>query len=433
MFLFAAVLQIILSCSGGKTVKYGSDLDFSSHWWLRGKTICLDPGHGKGDTEDRFRTGLYGVTEEAVNLQVAKRLAPMLKQAGASVYLTRSGDYDVPLDTRCALVNSWKPDILVSIHHNGTIHAVDGVNYACVLVRGSKYSFPAGYDLAGYLRSEFAKIIDAPSIVISDHSVFQETGVRILRKTQDVCPGILGEGGFFTHSRQAYLMSMPAYNEKEAQAYFKAISAYFKGGIPKGELYFACSVSNGVITNQNPEIFLKANPGIKDGDIMPGSVIVTLDDMPISAVPYKKNVYRINYGHRLYPGVHRLRFQFRNTAGHSSMVLYSTFIARVSRGDFPYLIDEGRRQIRYGDPREGVKMLLSAYSMEPTGTQTAALARDIGDGFMKLGLTEAAAYYRHAVNLFHPDGGVAYRDEPVVWHPVKHYGKLVPIIYGRRP
>lgn len=436
LFSLFFVLPIWIACGGGSAVKsYSGSLDFSAYPWLKNKSVCIDPGHGGTGSRDEFRKGPFGVTEEAVNLRVALRLENMLKKAGVAVYMTRRTNVDVSLDDRAAMITSLRPDILVSVHHNGTIHAADGVNYTCVLVRGSRFSFPAGYDLAGYVRDELAKVIDAPALVVSDHSVFQETGARILRLTDSVCPGIIGEGGFFTNEKQAYLMTNAAYNEKEAEAYFKAISAYFKGGIPKGELYFSCPVRRGIITSSTPDIFLKASPGAAGQEIADDSVHITLDDVPITSVKYKQNVYKINYGWILYPGVHRIRFQFRNTAGHSSMVFYSSFIVEVAQGDFAYLIREGRSRLRSGNYREGLKMILSAYSMEPTGPLAGELIRDIADGFLKISMPEAAAYYRHALRLFHPDSPAVkgWQELPVVWHPVKYYGKKTAIIFGRRP
>jgi N-acetylmuramoyl-L-alanine amidase len=402
--------------------------------WLKAKKIFVDAGHGGTAATDKFRNGPHGVTEESVNLQVALFLEGMLKQAGADAIMSRRADVDISLDERCRMVEETQPDILVSVHHNGTIHAADGVNYTCVLVRGSLETFPASYDLAVYLKDELAKVIEAPALVVSDHSVFQETGTRILRNTAPVCPGVIGEGGFFSDPEQALLMTDPKYNEKEAMAYFNAIAAYLKGGIPTGQIYFACPIWKGVIRNRTPFVFLKADPGQKNTDIKEDSIVITLDDVPLTVTKWRRNIFRINYGRVLYPGGHRFRFYFRNSSNNSSMVLCSSFISDVERGDYANLIYNGRKQLNWGNVSEGLKMLLSANSMEATGPEGRKLIKDIADGFMKLGLSDTAEYYNLALHHFHPaDEKKGKKARNVSWYPIRYYGKQIPIVFGLTP
>ena len=427
------VMPVFLFACGEKDkseVVFSIQLNQADYPWLKTKKIFVDAGHGGTAASDKFRNGPFGVTEESVNLRVALFLEDMLKQTGAEVFMSRRSDIDISLDERSRMVHDTQPDILVSIHHNGTIRAADGVNYTCVLVRGSHELYPASIDLANLLKDELAKVVDAPALVISDYSIFQETGSRLLRKTESVCPGVIGEGGFFSDPGQALSMKDPDYNKKEAEAYFKAISNYFKNGLPTGQIYFSCPVRNGAIKVKAPSIFLNLDPGIEDAGIKEDSIFITLDDIPLSVTKWRENIFRVNYGYMIYSGGHKLRFHFRNTLGQSSMVMYSSFIVGVNAGDYAALISNGRNLLNKGNTAEGLKMLLSANSMEITGPNSAGLIKDIAGGFAKLGLKDAAEYYYLALRHFYPDGTSAGNS---AWYPAKYHGKSVPIIFGTVP
>lgn len=83
---------------------------------LSGLSICLDPGHGAGNTNQ----GPTGLREADINLGVALFLKDFLKSAGIdTVLLTRVDDSTNPsLSQREALANSFGVDWFHSVHHN---------------------------------------------------------------------------------------------------------------------------------------------------------------------------------------------------------------------------------------------------------------------------------------------------------------------------
>ena len=87
---------------------------------LKGKIICIDPGHGGTALTDHYRVGLAGEREEWVNLRVGLLLQKMLEDKGATVIMTRTRDTVVTLPVRAKLAVESKADIFVSIHHNAT-------------------------------------------------------------------------------------------------------------------------------------------------------------------------------------------------------------------------------------------------------------------------------------------------------------------------
>jgi N-acetylmuramoyl-L-alanine amidase len=64
---------------------------------LTGAVIVVDPGHGGQRYSKSYTGGTHGVvsrlTESELNLRVAVELAKLLKENGATVYLTRVADH----------------------------------------------------------------------------------------------------------------------------------------------------------------------------------------------------------------------------------------------------------------------------------------------------------------------------------------------------
>ena len=80
-------------------------------------TVVIDAGHG-GD--DQGARGPRGLLEKDIVLDVARRLAGKLRDAGLRVVLTRDGDRFVGLEERTSIANDARADLFVSIHANGS-------------------------------------------------------------------------------------------------------------------------------------------------------------------------------------------------------------------------------------------------------------------------------------------------------------------------
>ena len=77
-------------------------------------TVALDPGHGG---EDPGAIGKRGTREKDVVLRIARRLKREIdKEPGMRAFLTRDGDYFVPLSRRVQKARQVRADLMVSIH-----------------------------------------------------------------------------------------------------------------------------------------------------------------------------------------------------------------------------------------------------------------------------------------------------------------------------
>jgi N-acetylmuramoyl-L-alanine amidase len=80
------------------------------------RRVVIDPGHGGFDSG---AVGPSGLKEADVNLQIGKQLADSLNgKSNIKAFLTRRGDYFVPLSERTVVANQYRTDLFVSIHIN---------------------------------------------------------------------------------------------------------------------------------------------------------------------------------------------------------------------------------------------------------------------------------------------------------------------------
>ncbi len=79
------------------------------------QSIILDPGHGGKDPGAMA----FGLKEKDIVLNLAKKLAPVLKnKLGCQVLLTRDKDVFIPLEERTAIANTSGADLFISLHVN---------------------------------------------------------------------------------------------------------------------------------------------------------------------------------------------------------------------------------------------------------------------------------------------------------------------------
>ncbi|MFW5862295.1 MAG: N-acetylmuramoyl-L-alanine amidase family protein [Spirochaetota bacterium] len=445
IFLCALLLLIGISCTDiTPPPVYNGKVDLSEYPWLKNRRIFIDPGHGGQAGKDRFRHGPGGITEEGVNLTVARILGVMLQGAGCVVELSRNADIDVSLDRRTHMARQFKPDLFISIHHNGSPRRVDQVQYPAVLFWGSERTRPLSFQMARLLRDEFTKIMEGEGVVLSDFAVFPEAGTRVLKNTKYLCPGILGEGGFFSHEKHARHLADREYLEAEAEAYFSAIAEFFRRGIPSAEVLISSPFDEdhpleNAIHQRKPQLTLRLLSGHDSAVIKKGSLRVTLNRLPVTCKKESPTDFNVHYSGKLPAGYHTLRFSFENTLGQPSMVFRSTFFIIPEKGEYQSMIQKGQSLINSrGGQKEGLHMLLAALSLGTTDPSAPEITWHIARGFAMLGMRDEADYYYGRLYHFFPESKyrrkvpgrlrtsrfpVDYRGRPV---PISHEDKTPP-------
>ena len=423
-------MTILILAGCGSKEKYAGSIVPAKYTSLAGKRIFIDPGHGGKGSSDQFRTGPGGITEENINLQVSLILSDMLKKAGAKVLLSRSSDKDISLEKRSSMANEFNPQVLVSIHHNGSTRASDGINYPSILIWGTADVNPASKDLADLLLEEFDKAIEIKGKVFSDFAVFHETGTHILRETRTLCPAVLGEFGFYSDETHAIRLRDKQYLDLEAESYFIALSRYFERGIPGADILVSCQLEGkSTLKDNKPRLCIKISSGNEKPAIEVNSLNITIDDVPVNAIKLRDDLYQINYGKELHPGGHMLRFTFRNMRHQSSMVLYSSFFIPVKKGDYDRLLREAKNDVRsYRTRHDGLLKLMAAYSMGKTDPGADKLLVEISNAFFALEINGTGRYYIERLNYFYPGSQYNSRMKNNSYRfPVDFYGKALEI------
>lgn len=196
---------------------------------LTGALVVLDAGHG-GDEPGAVAPN--GLREKDVNLAVVRTAKAALEQRGASVVLTRTGDYRVTLSTRAEIVTRLAPRAFVSIHHNAS---ADGPwprpgteTYYQIASADSKR-------LAGLVYEEVVRALEPYKIA---WTADRDAGAKyrlndrggdyyaILRQTAGVT-SVLGELSMMTSPDESALMARLDVQQAEGAAVARAIVRYF--------------------------------------------------------------------------------------------------------------------------------------------------------------------------------------------------------------
>jgi len=85
----------------------------------RKKIIVIDPGHGG---QDPGAIGYRGIKEKDVVLKIALQLKKLIdaKIPNTKAYLTRKGDYFIPLHERVKIAQQYQADLFISLHINAS-------------------------------------------------------------------------------------------------------------------------------------------------------------------------------------------------------------------------------------------------------------------------------------------------------------------------
>jgi N-acetylmuramoyl-L-alanine amidase len=174
--------------------------------------VVIDPGHGGRDPGAISVTGGY---EKNVNLQVALKVAALLRQAGIRVTMTRSDDRYPELESRADVANRNGADLFVSIHADS---APDSSAQGSTLYVAEAAS-------AGALRAARA-IGEAMTAAGVDGRGIRRNDYRVLVRTR--CPAVLIELGYLSNYAEATRLQNTAYQDRLATAIASGITRYMR-------------------------------------------------------------------------------------------------------------------------------------------------------------------------------------------------------------
>lgn len=210
----AAGLTLVNSKSKELTFKVGKPS-------IVGKTIVIDPGHASiqpGGWADPGAVGPSNLYEKDVVLDIGLKVSQMLKDKGANVIMTRTGNTTLTLGGRADIANNNKADIFVSIHTNAnTSSSANGSStYFYGNVNGQ---FQAREKLAKSIQKELINSAQRKNLGVLQASF------AVLKYTK--VPSVLVETAFISNYEEEKLLSDHGFRQKVAQGIANGIEDYF--------------------------------------------------------------------------------------------------------------------------------------------------------------------------------------------------------------
>lgn len=217
------------------------------------RKVVVDAGHGGNDPGAIGRTGLR---EKDVNLDIAKRIAGLLKKEGIEIILTRSFDRFIPLGSRIDIANRAEADLFISIHSNANrVRSMNGfeVYYVDPTVSDSKRALFAAQHVSLKLpraalasnstnlkailwdmiytsnRAESVELSRAVCASLNDEMGMKILGIKgaryaVLRGIR--MPGVLIEVGFVSNGEEEGKLKNGFYRQKIAEAVVDGVKNY---------------------------------------------------------------------------------------------------------------------------------------------------------------------------------------------------------------
>ncbi|WP_432355743.1 N-acetylmuramoyl-L-alanine amidase [Sporosarcina sp. A2] len=176
---------------------------------LKGLTIAIDPGHGGND---RGTTGTRGTDEKDLTLQTAELLAGKLKDAGATVVMTRNSDTYISLKKRPAIAQQEGADAFVSLHYDANPdRTIEG--FTTYYTQSNQLSFAQAVNdgLSG-------------SLDLNNRGT-QAANFLVLRENR--LPAVLIELGFLSNSSEERVLKSSYFREQASQGIYKGLLHYF--------------------------------------------------------------------------------------------------------------------------------------------------------------------------------------------------------------
>ena len=185
---------------------------------LVGKVFIIDPGHGGKDAGTHYKE----IYEKDINLAISLKLIKSLLDAGATVYITRDGDYDLSspdvnrrkksdFDNRIDYINKSGADLYFSIH----INYLDDSRYS-----GAQVFYIGDAKLANEVQKSFNYNLNSTreaKTMSNNYYMYKKLTV----------PGILIECGFLSNPQEREYLRNEKYQEKLVDAIVEGLYYYY--------------------------------------------------------------------------------------------------------------------------------------------------------------------------------------------------------------
>ena len=190
--------------------------------------VVIDAGHG---LPDEGAVGVYGTTEEAINLKIALKLQKLIEQSGGVVYLTRNYENGIyssdatykkekkvsDIKNRVLIGNDESVDVFISIHLN---------KYPSNIYSGWQTFYQGGNEesirLAKNIQDSLNNTISTPN----NRVPLVLKGIYIMDHVENTTVTV--ECGFLSNEEEAKKLEQEDYQEKLAWGIYIGLQEFFK-------------------------------------------------------------------------------------------------------------------------------------------------------------------------------------------------------------
>lgn len=192
------------------------------------KVIVLDAGHGK---PDEGAVGIYGTTEEAINLKITLKLKALLEESGATVILTRSDENGI-YSSECTTIKSKK---ISDIKNRVKIGNSEGVDiFVSIHLNKFQQEKYRGWQAFFQEKSEDSKALATCIQEGLNNEISEYHNDRVPLKLSKIyimdnvkAPTVTIECGFLSNKEEAKLLEEDEYQSRLAWGIFEGIQNYF--------------------------------------------------------------------------------------------------------------------------------------------------------------------------------------------------------------
>ncbi|MCX7842911.1 MAG: N-acetylmuramoyl-L-alanine amidase family protein [Clostridia bacterium] len=181
---------------------------------IRNKIIVIDPGHGgheNGATHPANAGANAEVKEKDLNLDISLMLYEMLKNAGITVYMTRTDDSYVSLYDRGDFANKLGASLLISVHNNaGNSWESGSMTLFYPAVYNSEYGI-SGERLAQIIQEEMLK-----GLGTNDRGLWKRPKLAVLNNAK--MPSALAEVAYISNLSDRQQLLDKSFRRKAAEA-----------------------------------------------------------------------------------------------------------------------------------------------------------------------------------------------------------------------
>lgn len=181
---------------------------------VKGLTVAIEAGHGGHNTGT---TGLSGMLEKDVNLDVALKLEKICRDHGIEVVMVRDKDEYMTLQGKRDIVEASDAHLLISIHANAASPRGDYLRVGGV---STYYHNPFW---AGFAEVMYGELLELP---LDEFGVVGSFNYLVTRMSSR--PAVLVEQGFMSHAGDEEKLASQEFRQQMAEKIFEGILSFVR-------------------------------------------------------------------------------------------------------------------------------------------------------------------------------------------------------------